>query len=320
MIRVIKAEGFGNIQLEDVPVPEIDSQQVLIKTYVTLISRGSELFRRYILEESVPHSMMGYSLAGVVEKIGADVTDYRVGQKVMAVASHAEYAVKNVFTESERLCPVADDVSFEEATFLPLATSAVAWSDSSGVQSGDTIAILGQGLVGSLMLQVLRGFDPQRIIVVDALALRCQLADQLGADVVINAANEDPVVAVKELTGGKGVDLVIDCVGGHAGVKSFGQAQDMVRVRGTIQLIALYQQAPLQLESSKIMNRRLVAGILSDEPRSETMVRALEKIRSGEIQASRMVTHRFPHLQAKEAFDLLWHSPDETLGVLMMWQ
>ncbi len=320
MIRVIKAEGFGNIQLEDVPVPEIDSQQVLIKTYVTLISRGSELFRRYILEEAVPHSMMGYSLAGVVEKIGADVTDYRVGQKVMAVAPHAEYAVKNVFTESERLCPVADDVSFEEVTFLPLATSAVAWSDSSGVQSGDTIAILGQGLVGSLMLQVLRGFDPQRIIVVDALALRCQLADQLGADVVINAANEDPVVAVKELTDGKGVDLVIDCVGGHAGVKSFGQAQDMVRVRGTIQLIALYQQAPLQLESSKIMNRRLVAGILSNEPRSETMGRALEKIRSGEVQASRMITHRFPHLQAKEAFDLLWHSPDETLGVLMTWQ
>ena len=320
MVRVIKVEGFGNIQLEDVPVPEIDSQQVLIKTHVTLISRGSELFRRYILEEAVPHSMMGYSLAGVVEKIGADVTNYQVGQKVMAVAPHAEYAVKNVFTENERLCPVPDDVSFEEATFLPLATSAVAWSDSSDVQGGDTVAILGQGLVGSLMLQVLQGIDPQRIIVVDTLPFRCQLAEQLGADVVINAANQDPVAAVKELTDGKGVDLVVDCVGGHAGIKSFEQAQEMVRVRGTIQLIALYQQAPLQLDSSKIMNRRLVAGILSDEPRSETMVRALEKIRSGEIQASQMVTHRFPHLKAKEAFDLLWHSPDETLGVLMTWQ
>ena len=320
MVRVIKVEGFGNIQLEDVPVPEIDSQQVLIKTHVTLISRGSELFRRYILEEAVPHSMMGYSLAGVVEKIGADVTNYQVGQKVMAVAPHAEYAVKNVFTENERLCLVPDDVSFEEATFLPLAISAVAWSDSSDVQGGDTVAILGQGLVGSLMLQVLQGIDPQRIIVVDTLPLRCQLAEQLGADVVINAANQDPVAAVKELTDGKGVDLVIDCVGGHAGIKSFEQAQEMVRVRGTIQLIALYQQAPLQLDSSKIMNKRLVAGILSDEPRSETMVRALEKIRSGEIQASQMVTHRFPHLKAKEAFDLLWHSPDETLGVLMTWQ
>ena len=320
MVRVIKVEGFGNIQLEDVPIPEIDSQQVLIKTHVTLISRGSELFRRYILEEAVPHSMMGYSLAGVVEKIGADVTNYQVGQKVMAVAPHAEYAVKNVFTENERLCLVPDDVSFEEATFLPLATSAVAWSDSSDVQGGDTVAILGQGLVGSLMLQVLQGIDPQRIIVVDTLPFRCQLAEQLGADVVINAANQDPVAAVKELTDGKGVDLVVDCVGGHAGIKSFEQAQEMVRVRGTIQLIALYQQAPLQLDSSKIMNKRLVAGILSDEPRSETMVRALEKIRSGEIQASQMVTHRFPHLKAKEAFDLLWHSPDETLGVLMTWQ
>ena len=320
MVRVIKVEGFGNIQLEDVPVPEIDSQQVLIKTHVTLISRGSELFRRYILEEAVPHSMMGYSLAGVVEKIGADVTNYQVGQKVMAVAPHAEYAVKNVFTENERLCLVPDDVSFEEATFLPLATSAVAWSDSSDVQGGDTVAILGQGLVGSLMLQVLQGIDPQRIIVVDTLPFRCQLAEQLGADVVINAANQDPVAAVKDLTDGKGVDLVVDCVGGHAGIKSFEQAQEMVRVRGTIQLIALYQQAPLQLDSSKIMNKRLVAGILSDEPRSETMVRALEKIRSGEIQASQMVTHRFPHLKAKEAFDLLWHSPDETLGVLMTWQ
>ena len=320
MVRVIKVEGFGNIQLEDVPVPEIDSQQVLIKTHVTLISRGSELFRRYILEEAVPHSMMGYSLAGVVEKIGADVTNYQVGQKVMAVAPHAEYAVKNVFTENERLCLVPDDVSFEEATFLPLATSAVAWSDSSDVQGGDTVAILGQGLVGSLMLQVLQGIDPQRIIVVDTLPFRCQLAEQLGADVVINAANQDPVAAVKDLTDGKGVDLVVDCVGGHAGIKSFEQAQEMVRVRGTIQLIALYQQAPLQLDSSKIMNKRLVAGILSDEPRSETMVRALEKIRLGKIQASQMVTHRFPYLKAKEAFDLLWHSPDETLGVLMTWQ
>ena len=320
MVRVIKVEGFGNIQLEDVPVPEIDSQQVLIRTHVTLISRGSELFRRYILEEAGPHSMMGYSLAGVVEKIGADVTNYQVGQKVMAVAPHAEYAVKNVFTENERLCLVPDDVSFEEATFLPLATSAVALSDSSDVQSGDTIAILGQGLVGSLMLQVLQGIDPQQIIVVDTLPFRCQLAEQLGADVVINAANQDPVAAVKELTDGKGVDLVVDCVGGHAGIKSFEQAQEMVRVRGAIQLIALYQQAPLPLDSSKIMNRRLVAGILSDEPRSEIMVRALEKIRSGEIQASQMVTHRFPHLKAKEAFDLLWHSPDETLGVLMTWQ
>jgi threonine dehydrogenase-like Zn-dependent dehydrogenase len=320
MIRVIKPDGFGNIQLEDVPIPEINSRQVLVRTGATLISRGSELFARYIKEEAVSPSIMGYSLTGTVEKIGSDVTEYQIGQRVMVVAPHAEYAVGDLDAENARIVPLVDDVSFEEGTFLPLSTSSVAWADSSGVQKGDTIVILGQGLVGSLMMQVLRGYGPDRIITVDALPLRCQIADELGADVVINASDEDPVDAVRRLTDGKGADLVIDCVGGHAGIKSFEQAQDMARTKGTIQLIALYQQAPLPLYSSKIMSKRLVAGLLTDEPRFRTALRALEKIRSNEIQASRMITHRFPYTQAKEAFDLLWHTPGEALGVLMIWQ
>ncbi|MCZ6680696.1 MAG: zinc-binding dehydrogenase [Candidatus Poribacteria bacterium] len=320
MIRVIKPEGFGNIQLEDAPIPEINSHQVLVRTHATLISRGSELFRRYIREEAIAQSMMGYSLTGTVDKLGKDVTEYQLGARVMAVAPHAEYAVGEVAGENGRVVPLTDDISFEEGTFLPLATSSVAWADSSGVQKGDTVVILGQGLVGSLMMQILRGHEPDRIITVDGLPLRCQLSDELGADVVINASDEDPVEAVRRLTDGKGADLVIDCVGGHAGVKSFEQAQDMVRPRGTIQLIALYQQAPLPLYSSKIMGRRLVAGILIDEPRSQTALRALGKIRSGEIQVSRMITHRFPYTQAKEAFDLLWNTPGEALGVLLIWQ
>ena len=256
MIRVIKPEGFGNIQLEDVPIPEINNRQILVRTHTTLISRGSELFRRYIMEEEISPSMMGYSLTGTVEQMGSDVTGYQVGQRVMVVAPHAEYAVGDVDTGSgqAQCVPLTDDVSFEEATFLPLATSAVAWGDSSDVQKGDTIVILGQGLVGSLMMQVLRGYQPARIITVDALPLRCQISSELGADVVVNAADEDPVEAVHRLTDGEGADLVIDCVGGHAGVKSFEQAQDMVRRKGTIQLIALYQQAPLPLHSSKMMS------------------------------------------------------------------
>ena len=101
------------------------------------------------------------------------------------------------------------------------------------------------------------------------------------ADAVINASEENPVEAVHRLTDGKGADLVVDCVGGHAGVKSFDQAQDMVRRGGTLQLIALYQGEPLPLHSSKIMSKRLVAGILIDEPLSQTAVRALEQIRTG---------------------------------------
>jgi threonine dehydrogenase-like Zn-dependent dehydrogenase len=319
MFRVIKPEGFGNIQLEEVPIPEINANQIRVKTDTTLISRGSELFRRYILEEAVSPSIMGYSLTGTVDAVGNQVTDYRVDDRVMVVAPHAQYVVAEPNSTDGRTVPLPTDVSFENGTFLPLATSAVAWADSSGVKAGDTVVILGQGLVGSLMMQVMRGYSLGQIISVDALPLRCELSVQLGADVSINAKEEDPVSAVRRLTDGKGADLVIDCVGGHAGVKSFEQAQDMVRQFGIIQLIALYQQKPLPLHSSKMMNKRLVAGILIDEPRANFAARALQKIQRGEIRASQMVSHRFHYTEAKAAFDLLWNSPGDTLGVLLKW-
>ncbi|MDE0397426.1 MAG: zinc-binding dehydrogenase [Candidatus Poribacteria bacterium] len=320
MLQVTKPEGFGNIQLEEVPMPEINARQIRVETDTTLISRGSELFRRYIREEAVPPSIMGYSLTGIVDAVGAEVPGYQVGERVMVVAPHAQYVVAEPNTTDGRIVPLFDDVSFEAGTFLPLATSAVAWSDSSGVKAGDTVVVLGQGLVGSLMMQVLRGYNPDRIITVDALPLRCELSTQLGADVSINADEIEPVEEVRRLTDGKGADLVIDCVGGYAGVKSFEQAQDMTRQFGTIQLIALYQQAPLPLHSSKMMSKRLVAGILTDEPRSQIAARALEKIQKGEIRASDMTTHRFHYTESKAAFDLLWNTPGDTLGVLIKWQ
>ena len=320
MLQVTKPEGFGNIQLEEVPMPEINPRQIRVETDTTLISRGSELFRRYIMEEAVPPSIMGYSLTGIVDAVGAEVTGYQVGERVMVVAPHAQYVVAEPNATDGRIVPLFDDVSFEAGTFLPLATSAVAWSDSSGVKAGDTVVVLGQGLVGSLMMQVLRGYNPGRIITVDALPLRCELSTQLGADVSINADEIDPVEEVRRLTDGKGADLVIDCVGGYAGVKSFEQAQDMTRQFGTIQLIALYQQAPLPLHSSKMMSKRLVAGILTDEPRSQIAARALEKIQRGEVRAADMTTHRFHYTEAKAAFDLLWNTPGDALGVLIKWQ
>ncbi len=320
MLQVTKPEGFGNIQLEEVPIPTINARQVRVAADTTLISRGSELFRRYIMEEAVPPSIMGYSLTGVVEAVGAEVSGYRVGDRVMVVAPHAQYVIAEPNATDGRIVRLSDDVSFEAGTFLPLATSAVAWSDSSGVKEADTVVVLGQGLVGSLMMQVLRGYNPARIITVDALPLRCELSTQLGADVSINADETDPVEEVRRLTEGKGADLVIDCVGGYAGVKSFEQAQDMTRRFGTIQLIALYQQAPLPLHSSKMMSKRLVAGILTEEPRSQIVARALQKIEYGEIRASEMITHRFQYTEAKAAFDLLWNSPGDALGVLIKWQ
>ena len=111
--------------------------------------------------------------------------------------------------------------------------------------------VLRQGVVGSLMMQLLCDRQVKQIIIVDTFPLRCQLSQQLGADEVINASEVNPVEVVKQLTNGRGADLVIDCVGGYTGIKSFEQAQDIVADRGTIQLIALYQQRALHFTPPK---------------------------------------------------------------------
>ena len=226
MIRVIKPAGLGNIQLEEVPTPTPGPDEVLARTDVTLISRGSELFARYIRDEAVSPSIMGYSLAGRVEAVGDDVLTYGVGDRVMIVAPHATHAIGTPRDTDGRMVCLPDDVSEEAATFLPLVTSAVAWADSSGVRPGDTVVVLGQGLVGSLMLQVLRTRDVGRIIAVDALASRCDLSRSLGADIVVNARETDPVAAVRSATDGAGADLVIDCVGGKRKQKKKKRIQE----------------------------------------------------------------------------------------------
>jgi L-iditol 2-dehydrogenase len=321
MIRVIKPEGFGNIQLEEVPVPEINERQVLVRNHTTLISRGSELFARYNQEQAVDAGIMGYSAAGVVETVGAAVTELHVGDRVTVVAPHAEYVVGEVDspTGARFVIRLPGDVSFEAGAFLPLATGGVEWAASVPVPDEATVVILGQGLVGSLVMQAWREYRPQRLITVDALPLRCRLSRELGADVAINAAEEDPVEAVKRLTGGKGAAVVVDCVGGNAGVRSFEQAQEMVARRGVIHLIALYQGGPLPLFSSRIMDRTIIAGRHHGMTGQQAYERTIGKIQRGEIRPSPLITHRFPFRDAKTAFDLLWERPGEALGVLLNW-
>ncbi len=94
----------------------------------------------------------------------------------------------------------------------------------------------------------------------------------------------------------------------------------MVAARGTIQLIALYQQQALPLHASKIMNKRLIAGSLMDEAPVKTIKRAIDSMEQGVIQIKEMITHRFAYTEAKSAFDFLWQTPEKGLGVLLDWQ
>ena len=180
--------------------------------------------------------------------------------------THAEYVVVDIDRHSRDIIPLPDGVGYETATFWPLATSSVRWMHESGIARGETLVILGQGLVGSLCMQVARKLYDPRIIAVDALSLRCDLARALGADEVVDASVDDPVEAIRDLTG-EGADVVVEAVGGRGGARAFEQAQEMLKRGGLLHVLGLYENEPLPLYSNLIQGRRLLGGVY--RPRRE---------------------------------------------------
>jgi len=322
MWRVSKHEGVGNVVLEEIPLPEPGPDQALVRIRASLISRGSELWRRYELQEAVDPDMMGYSTAGVVERLGPGATSVKVGDRVVVTAPHAEYALANLdpTVVRGRCQPLADNLSFEEGTFHPLSTSGNGWTQAAHITRADRVAILGQGIVGNLLMQFARRFKPAQIIAVDALELRCRLAREVAPDItVIDASHEDPVVAVKRLTDEKGASIVIDCVGGRAGIQSFKQAQEMLASGGLLQLIGLYHGQPLPLDASKMMGKRLIGSYPPSTDRNVIGPQAMEALASGDIRVKPLITHRFAGKDAKQAFDFIYEHPEQAMGVLMIW-
>ncbi len=320
MWRVAKHEGLGNIVMEQVPIPDLGPQEVLVRVHASLISRGSELWRRYVMPGPVDPGSMGYSTAGVIAKVGSDVADFAPGDRVACTAPHAEYAVGDTSSVARRrVVPLPDDIPFENGTFQPLVTSSLGWTASAGILPQHTVVILGLGLVGNLVMQAATRFMPAQLCGVDMLQIRRGIAEQLGIADVIDGSAGDPIEAVKKRTNGQGADIVIDCVGGRAGVKSFAQAQDMLVSGGLLQIIGLYHDAPLPLDAGKMQRKRLIGGYLADTDVGAMARASMRALAGGLVKAAPLITHHFPGNQAKEAFDLLYERPEDAMGVILEW-
>ena len=94
-------KGRGNVMLEDAPMPEPGYGEVRVKSVRSLISRGSEIGRRYVMEEAIDPQMRGYSMAGTVDALGEGVEHLAIGDRVGAVAPHAQYVLGAALPEQQ---------------------------------------------------------------------------------------------------------------------------------------------------------------------------------------------------------------------------
>jgi L-iditol 2-dehydrogenase len=197
----------------------------------------------------------------------------------------AEYAVNNINT----LVHVPDDMTDAEATLVVTAGTAMYGLDVlGGLIAGEGVAITGPGPIGLLGVAVAKALGADPVILTGTRDSRLELGKRLGADHVVNARQEDAVAAVRRLTGGKGVQFVVECSGAPNALNEAGQ---MVNRGGRICLAAFpHEKVPVDV-AHLVRNNIYVFGIRG-EGRSATH-RAMALMKQKRFDASLVHTHTF---------------------------
>ena len=203
-----------------------------------------------------PGLPVAHSLLAAIDNIQRRVDDldprynYRVeGFHAKKIRAYAEYALM----EEWEPIPIPDGVSDEAAALCEPASVAVHAVRMSQLKLGDPVAVIGAGPIGLFTVQAARAAGADSILVSEPSAQRRSAAAKLGADVVIDPTQDDPVAAAEAMTGSMGVCVAFDC----AGVKgTLDQSASMVRPRGQAVLIAVPWE-PLPLEAADWMARHI---------------------------------------------------------------
>ena len=207
--------GLDVLQYGDVPDPEPGPNDVLIRVEATSMDRLDGFTRAGSHGQGVvgDRYIGGRDFAGTLEALGSEVRGFEVGQRVAGTGSstHAELAV----AAAVGAFAIPDNLSFDEAGSAPTAGRSAhgALIDKARIQPGETVLVIAAGSgVGSFALQISKAAGC-RVIATAGAADKCQQALDLGADAAINHYEEDIAARVRELTGGRGVEVVCDSVG-----------------------------------------------------------------------------------------------------------
>lgn len=204
-----------------------------------------------------------------------------------------EYQVNNINT----LIHVDDDMSDEEATLVVTAgTTMYGLTELGGLVAGEGVVITGPGPIGLLGVAVAKALGAQPVILTGTRDNRLEIGKKLGADHIINVRNEDPVEAVRKLTGGKGVDYVIEC---SAAPNAVNDAAQMVNRGGKICLAAFPHESPAVDIAHLVRNNIYLYGIRGEGKAATHRAEAF--MRQKRFDATLIHTHTFAMKDLKEA-------------------
>jgi threonine dehydrogenase-like Zn-dependent dehydrogenase len=250
---------------------------------------------------------IGHEVSGEIMAVGAEVKEYKAGDRVSAWVDARGYA-EEVTVKPERIFPIAREIAFEQALAEPIscATNGVLRAN---IQLGDSIALAGTGFMGLILLQELKLRGPSQIIAIDIREEMLGLARRLGADVVINPRQEDPVQRVKQLTHGKGVDVAFE-VGGVQ--DTLDLAADLCRMEGKLVIFG-YHPGPRQIKNLGFWNWMAFDIVNAHFRDLNTILRGarigMELLNAGKIEMAPLITHKYSLEKIEAAFTAAKEKP-----------
>jgi tumor protein p53-inducible protein 3 len=257
MMKAIVFDTPGSedvLKIGDVPPPPLGPEEIRIRVRATSVNRA-DLLQRQGLYPPPPGAspLLGLECGGEVAEVGADVRGWRVGERVMALLPGGGYAAEAVVHHGSAL-HVPDALSDEEAgafpeVFLTAFSNLFMLGD---IKPGGAALVHGGGSgVGTASIRLLREAAMQAIVTAGSDE-KCRRCRELGADAVINYRAGDFAPAVRAATGGRGVDVVLDSIGG----RYFGQNLECLAIDGRLVIIGLIGGAKAEINLAALLTRR----------------------------------------------------------------
>jgi len=311
--RVVEITAPGGpevlqVRSRDVPAPK--PGEVLIAVAAAGVNRPDVLQRmgRYPVPPGAS-DLPGLEVAGTIAELGAEVTQWKKGDRVCALTPGGGYAEHCIAPASSCL-PLPKGLDFVQAASLP-ETYFTVWSnvfDRGGLEAGETFLVQGGSSgIGVAAIQMAHALG-HRVFATAGTPEKCAACEKLGAERAVNYKTEDFVEVVKSLTGGKGVDVILDMVAGDYVPREMKALAD----DGRIVLIALLGGSRATVDFNEVLRRRLVLTGSTLRPRSVefkgAIARALREkvwplLEAGSIKP--VIHATFPLAQAAKAHAML---------------
>lgn len=345
MMKAVVYRGRQDVRLETVTVPQIGRGEILVRVHTCGIC-GTDLKKIATGSHSVPR-IFGHETAGDIAAVGPDVSDFKVGERVMLFhhipCGQCYYCRHKVFAQ----CPVykkvgatagfepsgggfaeyvrvmdwivrkgvvklPDSISYEQASFVEPVNTCMKAIDALRLLPDETVLVMGQGPIG-IILALLAQRSGASVVTSDLYPQRLTIAEGYGLNITVNASVEDPGTRVRELTDGRGADAIILAVAGNSLIRP---AIEAARPGGRVMLFAQTLHSEVAIDPAAIcVDEKVLLGSYSASVDLQDENVAL--VFSREIDFARLITHRFPLDRALEALELAAHPRPDSMKVVI---